>query len=410
MAWDTYTGDLSASVIPIVTKLEALLTAHAAWTHVEDATEYLDRTESGSGLDYHAETYTIRVWKNSGSANGTGHDFYLTITTAVTFTPDSGQIVTGTHTHFGAVWLNGMESWDSTTHKAKHIVGTAIKNSLSVIPDMPAPEYRLYPDTESWYLVQASVSADGLSFGTYGTAFENDIASLTPNPNQYYGIWDWNYYPCIQAAESGVEDPTLGGATDGYSLTAVMRVTSKGVFLWGGQILSGPTWTNVGWQYVGMGDESRRVPEFQSGYPLMAAGSDQDYKGTASDLVAQSRFPEVRSIQTWLKSTSIDCWYGWQWNGSTTSTARNKGPYPGYTDFAAMPIGSKSGPSSYRNFDYDSSDPGIIIPGFYLLSSQGGPFRPLDTILSPEGHACVIINSTTNVTNTPYIAVDTELT
>ena len=85
------TGTITSSATPtvdLIALVETMLTAHAAWTFVEEYT-------SGSNVS--------RVWKNEGALNGFGQDFYIILWRSTT---------TSTTT----LYLLAAEDYNSTTH------------------------------------------------------------------------------------------------------------------------------------------------------------------------------------------------------------------------------------------------------------------------------------------------------
>ena len=405
MAWSEYSGPFSDSVLPVVTQLESMLTAHSAWVHVENVTEYYDQTEATSGLDYHIETYTCRIWKNKGTSNGTGKDFYLAIVTAVSFQPDAGQIVTGTHNNQGSVWLLGMESWSTTSHMGKHFVGYNLWTDTDKLATPVAPNYTLYPNTEEWHIVTASVSSDGLTYGNFGNP-KHPIGGMPANPNKAYGIWDNFYYPCFGAADTNVENPTGSHPTAVFK--ALISVTSKGVFLWGG-MYEDTDFTNIGYQYIGLGDESRRVDAFKTGFPLIAFNQYPSFAGNDIDLCGASRYPEMKGTahRSFYIGTNDLFWMRF----ANPYVNRASAPYAGYTDFAAAPVIIRHGYVNVQNW-YDYAEPGVTIPGMVSLTSGGPgvPFTLGDTITGPNGHVFKLFPRQPASWSPAWLAIDTEMT
>lgn len=407
MSWNVFTGNLADGTAPFVGALETQLTAHPAWEFVENVTETYDQEVTGG--TYAAETFTIRIWKNLGTLNRAGQDFFVAIITIETFTPTGTDPLVGYGGDRGDVMLLAFEQYDSI--EKQHIRPVGYNWSVG------NPSFTLDPTTksvrgdEAFHFFRSKISGDGLSWGRWGY-WPRPIAEVPANLNDTsfndasgYGMM----YGAYTSDDPGFTPPT--GAT-----TLRTRVTNDGIFSTAVQELDFGTLRHYQ-MYAGLGDDSARPEALQSPFPLIL--TPVIGPGDSTGMIAQSRFPEASSAVTLTEPPRGTA----NFNDSglrpaTTAIDRSGWPYPALTPYVFAHLGIQSmsiaiGPRSGST--RISWDAGIRIPGVYVASTSGNGtsgFEQFDTILSPEGNTCIIIaneHPSNEGSSTDWFAIDTEL-
>ena len=419
MSWYELTSDQLDGMGPVVTQLETMLTAHAAWDFVETVTEYGDRVEPVTSADYHYQTYTCRIWKNLGSQNGTGKDFFVAIVTAMQEFrhEDTGALVYTKDSQ--NLWILPFEEWNTTTKMMRRPAGRdwyrVGDGSTDYFLD-PAQDYA--PHGNLWFkIVEPHIATDGLTWGTWGwwgrdisTAPVGNIKRDTDIWNEWYEPfleWDyWNYGP--NYALPSPYKPYILDTPDDATCTTWLRVSKQGILVWStnaDDTLNGDLFGG----YAGLGNEDHRPEETKTGFPLMYSPFLwlNEY-GSSTPFSRLPEFGDTVPADYFQAAQVYDFEFG-------VGASRLEAAYPGVTDWPVMPAKVALDPVSTYGWDSLFNDPGMIIPGVWYLSQRNGPFHIGDTIDSPEGHTCKLIpygnisaGETTNV-NWGWSIVDTEL-
>ena len=103
--------------------IEGVLTAHPAWEFVETVTQVYERFHSGASTYYPSETYTCRVWKNLGTVNGYGKDFYVAIITMNVMYVDDANYATQSTAGYNAMWFLPFEEWNTSLKRMRKPAG-----------------------------------------------------------------------------------------------------------------------------------------------------------------------------------------------------------------------------------------------------------------------------------------------
>src|SRR6478736_4388044 len=398
----------------LVAQIETMLTAHAAWEFVENVTQINRQTHVATTNVYDAETYTCRVWKNLGTLNGYGKDFYVAIITSVVKSVRATDFANQHDEDQNCIWILPFEDWNTTTKKMRRPAGCDFWGSAA--GDTFLSESHDYAINGSrWFnLIEAQVEVDGLTWGTWHYP-DRPIGTLPADIKTDTNIWDFLYEPLIEWdnywwGESGGSYVRVEPANN--PVTAWIRVTNKGILLYSTNFdpagADGNGDAHGG--YVGLGDESGRPEETRTGFPLMYGYHLWiDDEGSSPPF---SRFPEYGS------ALAIDYFEpGQVYDFSLEAGAdRAHSHYPGITPWVAVQAKVTLNPTNTSDWYHLVYDPGLSIPGLYWHSQSGtGPFAIGDTITSPEGRLCKFALFDYNLpgassTSKRWSIVDTEMT
>ncbi len=422
MAWGEYSGNQTAGTAPAVTYLEAMLTAHPAWDFVEEVIQYYDTIHTATSTNYHVETYTCRVWKNLGTLNGTGKDFFVAI---VQMNNEYRNPTNFADVHVlpqNAVWFLPFEEYNTTTHRFRRTAGRGIYSHGSAGSDplyLDADE-DFSPHGDLWFnIVEAQLSDDETSWGTYDWWGRN-IATVPSNLRANTSLWDATYECFIEwdnqyyadVYDGTPPDPVYGPgpAIDSLTAYAWFRVTNQGILVYS----ENADVTNTNYPqggYVGLGDESARPEETRTGFPLMF--SYNLWMNENNSTSPFTRLPEIGEtydiVEHELEGGQIYD-YDFSVNGG-----RLLASYPGVEAWPVMParaLLSPTNPDQYYGLVYD---PGMIVPGLYYVCMNGtNTFQRGDTISSPIGHECVFVGMgysfPTKQSSDKWSIIDKELT
>lgn len=144
------TGAITANATPstaLIAQIETTLSAHAAWQFVEE---------------FIAGTMTYRVWRNLGTANGFGQDWYLIM----------HRLSSGT----GNVFFAAAEQYSTTTHAHTHPCPAEPQNISSTNGPIPDADFAYpggpYPLTGTVGYLGGTDKLFTVQMGTSTTAFD----------------------------------------------------------------------------------------------------------------------------------------------------------------------------------------------------------------------------------------------
>jgi hypothetical protein len=368
MAWDTWTGNqFTTGLTPVVTKIEAMLTAHVAWEYVETVTEYYDEEDPVTLTDFHSATYTCRIWKCLGTQNGTGKDFFVAIITSLEEWrhEDTGAFVANHDEN--CLWILPFEEWNTTTHMMRRPAGCEWNRygPTGTTDYFLDPDLDYAPHGDTWFkIIEPRLADDGLSWGTWGW-WDRDLASIPAgNIRRGHDIWTEWYEPFLEFDGHSYQQnyslpapykPYMWYEPDPVDLTVWIRVSKQGILIYGMNADETYAGTLSG-GYAGLGIEDHRPDELKSGFPLIY--SQYFWLGEFGSGVPMSRpieYGDKVAIDYFWPAYYDDYEFG-------VFADRDHSPYNAVEAWAVMPARVALDPVTTGSWEPLLYDPGVIIP------------------------------------------------
>lgn len=377
MSWTVFTADFDGGMVPFRVAIEGALVAHPAWEFVDEVTEYYDQEVSGG--TYHQQTITIRVYRNLGTLNSLGEDFYIGLITANTFYPLDTDPEVGYTSDYGELLFVAFEDYILAEQKMVRPIGYSWNGDPSGGVTFE-PTYKSIRGDQAFHFVQSQISDDGLTWGDF-TSWNKPIETVPANLNNN-SVSSVLLYGSIYGGYIS-DDP--GSTPPAGAATLRIRVSNDGLFI---RAEMQGAWSNqAGHVYVGLGDESKRPEPLQTGFPLVISNYI-DMGNQSSGYLHLGRFPEAGDGYSDIPGgkmgeyeSSMQALFG--------ATTRADYWYPGLTPYAFTPMAIKAfGEAVTPKSGWGSitADLGIILPGLYNAADRNGGFwQQEDTITGPDG-------------------------